>query len=130
MPRFPLTILRSFGSLAGNYVQRGAKVKPKVAILLLENYRGQLLYNKVVVDKDLKRLEQFAQVTTRLMPDAEPDTVRKAIAGADACLTGWGTPQLTAEIIGCSDCGRCCRACFGPYAFDNEADLLVQRYNP
>lgn len=74
-------------------------MKPKVAILLLEHYRGQLLYNKVVVDKDLKRLEQFAQVTTRLMPDAEPDTVRKAIAGADACLTGWGTPQLTADII-------------------------------
>lgn len=74
-------------------------MKPKVAFLLLERFRDQQLSKAIVDQRDLHRLEQFAQIMNTDMPDADPATVKKAIAGADACLTGWGTPQLTADII-------------------------------
>ncbi|MCE5324599.1 hydroxyacid dehydrogenase [bacterium] len=74
-------------------------MRPKVAILLLERFRNQQLSKAVIDQKDRKRLEQFAQIMNTDMPDADPATVRQIIAGADACLTGWGTPKLTAEIL-------------------------------
>ncbi|MEN6357192.1 MAG: hydroxyacid dehydrogenase [Armatimonadota bacterium] len=74
-------------------------MKPKVAVLLLRNYRGQPLSEAVIYHKDIQRLEQFAQIINTDMPDADPGTVRQIIAGADACLTGWGTPKLTTEIL-------------------------------
>jgi phosphoglycerate dehydrogenase-like enzyme len=67
--------------------------RPRVAVLLSESTRAMVLS-----EESEHRLAGFAQVRAAGGPPSEWD-LPSLLEGAVACLTGWGTPPLTAEVL-------------------------------
>jgi phosphoglycerate dehydrogenase-like enzyme len=72
---------------------------PKVAILLTSARREQVLSATA-----LQQLASFSTLAIPTKPELETDKLSGLLDGAVACLTGWGTPPLSDELLArCSD---------------------------
>jgi len=69
-------------------------MKPKIAILIVESMAG-----KILEIKERKRLANFAEIKEEPFSEITPETAKKLIAGADGCITSWGTCRLTEDIL-------------------------------
>ena len=67
--------------------------RPSIAILI-----PQVTWDQVITPEAATRLEQTGRV---LRPDLKDEAqVRAALAEADAALTGWKCPKITADLLG------------------------------
>lgn len=69
-------------------------MKPKIAVLIPEP-----MASKTLSEKDKERLAKFARIKARNFSTAEPEIIRGLMAGADGCITGWGSCKLTEDIL-------------------------------
>ncbi|HZU01927.1 MAG TPA: hydroxyacid dehydrogenase [Ktedonobacteraceae bacterium] len=67
---------------------------PKVAVLLAPAMREQML-----APEALEQLARFATVVVSQEATLEASALAELLDGAVACLTGWGTPPLSDELI-------------------------------
>jgi len=72
--------------------------KPKLKVALLMN---KAMYERILHPDDLIFLKSFADiVNVKPCPDAlDENFMKEAIQGADVCITSWGTPKLTKEVL-------------------------------
>ena len=69
--------------------------KPKIAVLIREPLRRRILS-----DYDLAKLEEVAQVELSTHErDMTGDEVAAMLRNADGCMSSWGTPPLTSQIV-------------------------------
>ncbi|HEY3283483.1 MAG TPA: hydroxyacid dehydrogenase [Armatimonadota bacterium] len=70
--------------------------RPTVLLLPQEPLFSQL-FPRTVMD----RLRSFAEVVDRREgPGWDAASLTQALASSDACVTGWGSPKLTGEVVG------------------------------
>jgi phosphoglycerate dehydrogenase-like enzyme len=68
--------------------------KPKVAILVPDVW-----VNKVICPKDRERMEKIFDLQARDFQSGDIPAQKELLAGADACISGWGTNQLTEDTL-------------------------------
>ncbi len=68
--------------------------KPKVAVLL-----NEWELKTILVEKEMRRLRKIASVSHKALKKISEPDAKELIKGADAVITCWGTPRLTAEIL-------------------------------
>lgn len=69
-------------------------MKPTIAVLIPEP-----TVSKTLSEKERKKLKSFSYVKTESFSEAKPEIIRALIAGADGCITGWGSCTLTETIL-------------------------------
>jgi len=67
---------------------------PKVAVLLSPSRREEVL-----TPEAQRQLASFAAVTISAQPVLRSEELPALLDGAVACVTGWGTPPLSAELL-------------------------------
>jgi len=74
--------------------------KHKVAVLL-----NKAMAKSILSDEDIAFLQGFADTNPldELPEEMTEDFMKQAIAGADACLTCWGTPGITEDVLAAAD---------------------------
>lgn len=68
--------------------------KPMVGILLDKKMKKQVMTNR-----EMTRLRNFAVVQSEEVSVLSPAAVKKIIRNTEGIITGWGTPQLTKEML-------------------------------
>jgi phosphoglycerate dehydrogenase-like enzyme len=68
--------------------------KPTVSFLITPE-----LKKRIFQESDLQRLGEVAEVKSYLPDPVNESTLTEAIRGCEACITGWGTGQLTETIL-------------------------------
>lgn len=68
--------------------------KPKVAVLL-----NEWEMKTILVEKDMRRLLKIASVSQKTVEKISESDAKDLLKGADAVISCWGTPRLTAEIL-------------------------------
>lgn len=83
--------------------QRGAETIPKagddgnkpiVAVLIPGEMRRRILTTEAE-----QRLSRIAHVVSPIRPEVTPEDLGSILNRAEACLTGWGTPPLSDEML-------------------------------
>ena len=69
-------------------------MKPRVGILI-----PGPMYKRIFLERELERLSGFATIKTGEFSEIKTETAERVIAGADGCITSWGTCQLTKKIL-------------------------------
>jgi len=85
--------VRNLGQATDRAINKQAKL-PKVAILLSPARREQVL--SVAAEK---QLASFSTLAIPTGPELDADELPAFLDGAVACLTGWGTPPLSDELL-------------------------------
>lgn len=68
--------------------------KTKIAILISREMR-----EKCIGESDFQRLQNLGEVVYSAWDKPTEQLVMECMHGADACLTGWGTPSITPAMI-------------------------------
>lgn len=71
------------------------RTRKKVVSILINESTSNIL----LAPADLRRLRNVASVRFETLKSLTESDARRLIAGADAVVTGWGTPQMTASIL-------------------------------
>lgn len=82
-----------------NEATRGGRERPRVAILLTPERRREVLTAEAE-----RQLASFSTVVIPERPELAATELPALLDGAIACLTGWGTPPLSEELLAaCSE---------------------------
>ena len=74
---------------------REMQMKPRAAILIPSPMR-----EKTFSQEEIRRLEGIVRVSPGVLrKPVLPEAVKDVIAGADACITGWGTCPLSPDVL-------------------------------
>ncbi|MCD6231533.1 hydroxyacid dehydrogenase [Candidatus Aerophobetes bacterium] len=69
-------------------------MKPRISILMsLE------MTQNIISKEDYTRLKEFSNLNPEIPQKINEESTKKVIKGAEGCISGWGTPRLTKEIL-------------------------------